>query len=520
MPKGNCEFNGSGRQYLELFIVHVFLLSMLTLGIYAPWAWVRLLRLRASHTGINGKPMTFTGTGGQFFVLVLINGLLTIITLGIYWPWAACRISEWKARHTLVDGKPSGFMGTGGSLFLFSLIHFFILPALTLGLYSFYAMYRYYAWKEEHFRYGGAKTSFGAGFWGLLQIYLIIVAILILLPAIGVLVNLPAMEWLSPLICLMVSPWLICMFFNWETQGLVVGDEAGIEHFPPVKTRFLWVVIFILLVLVAMAAAVLFVKDRLGTQMAEMGSLSRLFEMKDQRVEGPGAVRGLVKRPSRETPPIPGKKPPLRVPSATHAPEAGPAKAPDEPLVPVWTSPAEETAPSAGEYEKEIRDLNAFIEKDGQNADAYYSRGCLYARMGGLESAEKDFTRAIEINNRYSDAYCNRGLILARMEKFDLAVKDFDEAIELNPHVADAYCNRGSAYFQLGKRDLAMKDYAKGLEMKPDDADLYYNRGLLHLSEGRKAEAKADFSKATALRGRPSSESSGKDAAPRAPAAN
>jgi uncharacterized membrane protein YjgN (DUF898 family) len=510
MPKGNCEFNGSGREYLEVFIIHIFLLSILTLGIYFPWAWVRLFRLRASHTRINGKSMTFTGTGGQFFVLCLVNGLLTLITLGIYWPWAACRISDWKARNSLIDGNPSGFVGAGGSLFVFSLIHFLILPALTLGLYSFYAMYRYYAWKNEHFRYGGAKTSFGAGFRGLLQIYLIIVVILILLPAIGTLVNLAAMEWLSPLICLIISPWLICMFFNWETRGLVVGDEEGVQHFSPVRTRFLWVVIFILIVLTAIAAAALFVKDRLGTQMAEMGNLSRLLEMKGEDATKSGSVRGTVKRPDLKTAPAP---------TAAPGGDAGKApvpekSAPEEPLAPAWRSPAEESAPSPEAYESEMRDLSAFIEKDGQNSDAYYSRGCLYARTGKLEEAEKDFARAIEINNRNSDAYYNRGLVRARLQDFDLAVKDFEDAIELNPQAADAYCNRGSAYFQMGKRDLAMKDYAKGLAMKPDDADLYYNRGLLHLSLGRKAEAKADFDKATALRVRSSSESSGKDDAP------
>jgi len=527
MPKGNCEFNGSGRQYLTVFIIHIFLLSMLTAGIYSPWAWVRLFRLRASHTRINGKPMTFTGTGGQFFVIGLVYGLLTVVTLGIYGPWAACRISEWKARNTLVDGKPSAFVGTGGSLFLFSLIHFFILPALTFGLYGFYAMYRYYAWKQEHFRYGGARTSFGAGFWGLLRIYLIFMALLILFPAVGPLVNLLGVTWLSPLVCIIASPWLICMFFRWETQGLVVGDEEGIEHFPPVKTRFLWVIIFIVIVMVAVASAALFVMDRLGTQAPQMGNLIRLLGMKGQAPITSGSVRAPVKRPPLK--PVPatrkGASPGPPAPAAPRGPE--PASQPsiekgssDGVQAPAWTSPAGESAPSPGAYEKGIRDLSVFIEKDGQNADAFYSRGSLYARMGDLESAEKDFTRAIEINNRYGDAYYNRGLVLARMERFDLAIKDFDEAIELNPHVADAYCNRGSAYFRLGKRDLAMKDYAKGLEMKPDDADLYYNRGLLHLSEGRKAEARADFSKATALRDRPPSESSENGVAPRAPAAN
>jgi uncharacterized membrane protein YjgN (DUF898 family)/Flp pilus assembly protein TadD len=528
MPKGNCEFIGSGRQYLEVFIIHIFLLSMLTLGVYSPWAWVRLFRLRASHTRINGKLMNFTGTGGQFLVVGLVNGLLTILTLGIFWPWASCRISRWKAQHTLVDGKPSGFVGTGGSLFLFFLIHFLILPALTFGLYSFYAIYRYYAWKAEHFRYGGARTSFGAGFWKLLQIYLVFVVILVVFPAVGAVINLPAVEWLSPLICLLISPWVACMFFKWETQGLVVGDEEGIQHFPPVKTRFLWVVLFILVVLAGMAAAVLFFKDLIGTRMGDISPVNQLLEMKGEDPIKSGSVRGPVKRPSSVAHPPIEKKPSLPAPaaSASRTPEA-PKKpalekgASDGSLVPAWTTPAGETALSSEVYEREIRGLNAFIEKNGENADAYYSRGCFRARMGDLENAERDFTRAIEINNRNGDAYYNRGLILSRMGEFDLAIKDFEVAIELNPHAADAYCNRGSSYFQMGKRDLAMKDYARGLEIKPDDADLYYNRGLLHLSEGRKAEAKSDFTKATALKDRASSEPSEKitDVPPPGPAA-
>jgi len=64
-------------------IIHVILLSGLTLGIYAPWAWVRVLRLKSSHTIVNGKQVTFSGTGGQLFILALIHGLLTIITLSI-----------------------------------------------------------------------------------------------------------------------------------------------------------------------------------------------------------------------------------------------------------------------------------------------------------------------------------------------------------------------------------------------------------------------------------------------------
>jgi len=140
MPKGNCEFNGSGRDYLGLFVIHLFLLSTITLGIYSPWAWVRLFKLKASHILINGKEVIFNGTGSNFFIICLVNILLTIITFGIYSPWAICRISKWKARNTLVGGKPSDFVGTGGSLFVFYLVHLIILPMLTLGIYYFYGI--------------------------------------------------------------------------------------------------------------------------------------------------------------------------------------------------------------------------------------------------------------------------------------------------------------------------------------------------------------------------------------------
>jgi len=524
MPKGNCEFHGSGGQYLSVFILHIFLLGLLTLGIYSPWAWVRLLRLKASHTRIDGKPVIFTGSGGQFFLLCLVNGLVTFVTLGIYWPWAACRISQWKAQHTLVDGEPSVFVGKGGNLFLFSLIHFLILPALTLGLYTFYAMYRYTAWKEEHVQYGGARTSFGAGFWPLMRIYLIIIVILLALPAVGTVIYLPALDWLAPLICVIVSPWLICMFFDWETRGLVVGDEEGIEHFPPVRTRPLSVILLILLVLAAAVWGALYVGEWVGTRFSSTVHLGQLLGSEKERPMPPGSVRGRVSRPSPVRPPAQEQKGPSppqapKTPSTTAASgkPAAQSGAP-ETVVPPWPAPLMEAMPSR-EYEAEIADLDAFIEKDGQNSDAYHSRGWIYARKGDLERAQADLTRAIEISPRSGDAFYNRGLVRARLRDFERAVQDFSQAIELASGTADAYCNRGSVYFQMGQMDLAMKDYAKALEMKPNDPDVYYNRGLVHLSQGRSAEASADFKKAVELRDRPAPAPPKKGVAPPAPPA-
>lgn len=493
MPKGNCEFNGSGREYLGIFVIHLFFLSMLTLGIYSPWAWVRFFKLKASHTLINGKEVIFTGTGSNLFIICLVNILLTIITLGIYSPWAICKISKWKAQNTLVGGKPSDFVGTGGSLFVFYLVHLIILPVLTLGIYYFYGIYRYYAWKEEHMKYGGEKTSFGSGFWGLMKIFLASSLIWLLLPVAAQFLSLPSIDFLALIILILLAPWFICMFFRWQIRGLVVGYEEGVEHFQPVKTRFLLVAVIILIELLSLAAAGLFIMDRYKMHMPDMSNLAQFLEIKAKDLIKSEAIRVPIERLSQTITPKPGKK-------------ALAPKLAKKPHVPALPSPGEKPILESHEYDRGIRELDELIRQDRQNADLYYSRGCLYELKGGLDKAKKDFTKSIDINNRVSDAYYNRGLVFVRMKKYGLAIKDFDKAIELDSRAVDAYCNRGNANYQLGKSDLAIRDYNEALKLSPKDGDLFYNRGVVNLSKGMKTEAKADFKKAAMLGHRLASE--------------
>ncbi len=503
MPKGNCEFNGSGREYLGIFVIHLFLLSILTLGIYSPWAWVRLFKLKASHTVINGKKVNFTGTGSNLFIVCLVNILLTIITLGIYTPWAICKISKWRAQNTLVDGKQSDFVGTGGSLFVFYLVHLMILPILTLGIYYFYGIYRYYAWKEEHMKYGGGKTSFGSGFWGLMKIFLASSLFWLVLPIAAQFLSLPSIDFLALIILFLLAPWFICMFFRWQIRGLTVGDKDGVEHFPPVKTSFLLVAVIILIELLSLAAAGLFIRDKYKIQISEITDLPQFLEMKAKELGMPEAIRVPV-----IIPPTPDKK---ALPREALAPKLAKERSPKKPTskkphVSALPSPGEKPVLESHEYDRGIRELDELIRQDRQNADLYYSRGCLYERKGDFKKAEKAFTKAININYRDKDAYYNRGLVFVKMKRYGLAIKDFDKAIELDSRAVDAYCNRGNANYQLGKSDLAIRDYNEALKLSPKDGDLFYNRGVVNLSKGMKTEAKADFKKAAMLGHRLASE--------------
>ena len=145
-PSGEVRFafTGSGARLLGLMLVNA-LLTVLTLGIYTPWAIVEAIRYAtdgAEARGADTRPirLRFDGTGGEAFPILLKGFLLSIVTLGIYLPWFACEMVRWTGAHTRVerDGAPTGtvaFDGAGGELLVMVVIGY-LLSAVTFGIYA------------------------------------------------------------------------------------------------------------------------------------------------------------------------------------------------------------------------------------------------------------------------------------------------------------------------------------------------------------------------------------------------
>jgi len=84
------------------------LLSLVTAGIYLPAAYVKIYRYFVQSTELErgGQPygrLGFDGKAGQGFMRIWGQGLLTIITIGIYYPWALAKIGRWFAGHTVLE---------------------------------------------------------------------------------------------------------------------------------------------------------------------------------------------------------------------------------------------------------------------------------------------------------------------------------------------------------------------------------------------------------------------------------
>ncbi|SHM46365.1 Uncharacterized membrane protein YjgN, DUF898 family [Chitinophaga jiangningensis] len=61
--------------------------------------------------------LRFTGNGGSYFGILIVNALLCAITLGIYYPWARVKKLEYLYNSTDLDGSSFTFTGTASEIF-------------------------------------------------------------------------------------------------------------------------------------------------------------------------------------------------------------------------------------------------------------------------------------------------------------------------------------------------------------------------------------------------------------------
>ncbi|EAW1960876.1 DUF898 domain-containing protein [Salmonella enterica] len=77
--------------------------------------------------------LVFTGKGGKYFVICLVNFLLTCITLGIYAPWAMVKCRRYIYTNMTLNNQPFAYKATGGALFV-SMLLVFIIYGISLSL--------------------------------------------------------------------------------------------------------------------------------------------------------------------------------------------------------------------------------------------------------------------------------------------------------------------------------------------------------------------------------------------------
>lgn len=64
------------------------------------------------------KPLIFRGESMEYFKIWIVNVLLTVVTLGLYYPWAKVRTNRYLYANTTFNGRNFDYHATGKQLFL------------------------------------------------------------------------------------------------------------------------------------------------------------------------------------------------------------------------------------------------------------------------------------------------------------------------------------------------------------------------------------------------------------------
>jgi len=123
----SLEFNGTGTEYFKIWIVNI-LLTIVTLGIYHPWAKVRTRRYFYGNTELDNANFEYHATGKQLFisyviamiifaiyvgvgqVFPIVSGILAIVFL-LAFPWIIWRSLKFNLRMTSYRNVRFGFSG-------------------------------------------------------------------------------------------------------------------------------------------------------------------------------------------------------------------------------------------------------------------------------------------------------------------------------------------------------------------------------------------------------------------------
>jgi len=149
-----------------------------------------------------------------------------------------------------------------------------------------------------------------------------------------------------------------------------------------------------------------------------------------------------------------------------------------------------------------ITNYSPAIRSNGNDAEAYNSRGDAYKSIEDFDRAISDYGRAILLdpkNAEYLNSRCWARAIAGR--DLSQALDDCNESLRLRPNNSSILNSRGLAHFKLGAFDRAIADYEAAVNKDPMDAGSRYARGIARLKTGDTAGGEADIAAAKAIEG-------------------
>ena len=211
------------------------------------------------------------------------------------------------------------------------------------------------------------------------------------------------------------------------------------------------------------------------------------------------------------------------------------------------------TDEQAAYHFQSIDNYSLVLDRNPENADAYFGRALDFMVLQDLSEAMGDYDRAIQLNPEFTPAYFNRAVVrhkllelsdyrdentnantlsysletglgkratpitnpyTGQMTKensqqemndtkrgfeYNLILRDYETVIRLNPDFVYAWFNRANIRCLQKDYRAAINDYNEAIRRNPDFAEAWFNRGLTRLYLGETNKGIEDLSKAGEL---------------------
>jgi tetratricopeptide (TPR) repeat protein len=139
------------------------------------------------------------------------------------------------------------------------------------------------------------------------------------------------------------------------------------------------------------------------------------------------------------------------------------------------------------------RDLDAVLERNPWDAQAWYARGQVRMQLGDLAGAGEDLRKSISLSRAVFEPTARAALGDLAAASGDLvgAVAEYSKSIDVDRSNPELYLKRASARLRLGRTSQAATDFAKAAELDPESAEAQVGLAAA-------AEASGEFQRALA----------------------
>lgn len=187
-------FYGTGFEYFKIWIVNL-ILTVITLGVYSPWAKVRRLRYFYGNTEVNDAVFDFTANPKRILVGRLIAlGLYLLISVTAQFspdlafvgglvifaivPWLMRSTMRFMARNSQYHNVRFGFDGSLLHAYLVMILSL-ALSAMSLGLLAPIGWWFFKRYQFDNTYFGHLRFSFNASIWDMYKAMIIPILVVI-----------------------------------------------------------------------------------------------------------------------------------------------------------------------------------------------------------------------------------------------------------------------------------------------------------------------------------------------------